>query len=222
MEEERKSEIPPSRPAGPGQAGGKATREETVEMGTPLNPSAGPGQALEGQLNALKAEVEESNREKSQFREMLQRSQADFINYRRRNEEEREEQQKYANSRLILKLLPALDDLNQAIDYASREGAEPSWLEGIKLVHRKFHSLLESENVVKIQAEGKEFDPFEHEAMAFRESTDHQEGRVLTVVRAGYKLHGRVIRPAQVMLAKKPETAEDKRSLSTGKETGNA
>ena len=147
---------------------------------------------------------------------MLQRAQADLINYKRRTEEEREEQQKHANSRLINKLLPVVDDFNLAIDHASRPrpddaeapDAGASWLEGIRLIQRKLHSLLESESVTRIEVEGREFDPFEHEAMAYQESAEHREGQVMMVVRDGYKLHGRVIRPALVILARKPETPQ--------------
>ena len=195
MKEERKDDMAPADI----MADAKAPDQETSETGTTLG--------VEEQLAALKAEVEGSNMETDQFKEMLQRVQADFINYRRRAEEEREEHQKYANSRLILKLLPVLDDFNLAIDHASNSEAEATWLEGVKLIQRKLYALLESEKVTRTEVEGKEFDPFEHEAMAYQESSDHQEGEILTVVRDGYKLQGRVIRPALVILAKRSETA---------------
>lgn len=199
MEEERNDERP--------------NGEETLDARSPVGLDP---------LDSLRAEVEGSNREKDQFREMLQRVQADFINYKRRAEEEREEQQKYSNSRLILRLLPVLDDFNLAIDHASKSEADASWMEGVKLIERKFQALLESENVTRIEVERKEFDPLEHEAMAYQESSDHREGQILTVVREGYKLQGRVIRPALVILAKTPETMEEGRSPSIGKETENA
>ena len=160
--------------------------------------------------------------EREQLMEALQRTQADFVNYKRRTEEDREEQIRYSNSRLILKLLPVVDEFVLAIDHASKAGSEPSWLEGISLIQRKLHSLLESENVTRIQAEGKEFDPFEHEAMAYQESTDYQEGHILTVVREGYKIQDRVIRPALVILAKKPEIEVQETVPSAGKETEDA
>ena len=198
MEEERKHQIDPSEDMAP----------------TSVSP--------EDTVNLLKAEFEESNRERDQFRQMLQRAQADLVNYRRRTEEEREEQQKYTNSRLIQKLLPVIDDFNMAIDHASQSDAQPSWLEGIVLIQRKLNSLLESESVTKIKVDGKEFDPFEHEAMAYQESADHREGEILSVVRDGYKLHGRVLRAALVMLAKPPETAEKDNHPSLEKEPEDA
>ena len=206
MEEERKDQIQ--------HPDEESATDRAVGAETPLS--------LEDRLSTLRAEVEESNRGKSQFRELLQRVQADFINYKRRAEEEREEQQKYVNSRLILKILPVLDDFNLAIDHASGAEAGASWLEGIRLIHRKLSSFLESESVTKIDVEGREFDPFEHEAMAYQESGDHHEGEILAVVREGYKLHDRVIRPALVILAKQPQAAEEEINPSMGKETEDA
>ena len=137
--------------------------------------------------------------------EVLRRVQADFANYKRRADEDRQELQRHANSRLILKLLPVIDEFVLAIQHASKDGPEPSWLEGITLIQRKLNGLLESEKVVKIEALGREFDPFEHEAMAYQESPDHPEGCVMSVVREGYRLDERVLRPALVVLAKSPE-----------------
>ena len=153
---------------------------------------------------------------------MLQRVQADFINFKRRAEEEREEQQKHANSRLILKLLPLVDEFNLAVDHASKSEAEASWIEGIQLVQRKLYSFLGSENVSKIEIEENEFNPSEHEAMAYQESTEQPEGRILTIVRDGYRLHGKVIRPALVILAKQPAAKPEESSLSAEKETEDA
>ena len=149
-------------------------------------------------------------RRQEELLEMLRRVQADFTNYKRRSDEDRQELQRHANSRLILKLLPVLDEFALAIQHASKDGSEPSWLEGITLIQRKLNTLIESENVVRIEALGMVFDPFEHEAMAYQESPDHPEGSVMSVVREGYRMNERVLRPALVVLAKRPE--QDTRS----------
>lgn len=203
MEEERGQEIRPADvPETPADTVGPLSAEEELDQ-----PSSA---------------VQESRKEIDQLMEQLQRAQADFINYKRRSQEEREEQQKHANSRLILKLLPTLDEFTLAIDHADTSGAENSWLEGIKLINRKLQSLLESEKVTRIEAQGREFDPFEHEAIGYQESDYHQEGQILTVVRDGYKLHGRVIRPATVILARRPDPKEKESSPSNKKETDDA
>ena len=219
MEEDRKENVQPH------SLGSEEPQDEGVTPGELMG--IGPTTSLEGELDALKAEAEESSRENNEYKEILQKVQADFMNYKRRAEEERGEQQKYAGSRLILKILPVVDDFNLAIDHASKlhsedaegSGAGGSWLEGINLIHRKLCSLLESENVTRIEVEGREFDPVEHEAMAYQESDDHQEGQILAVIRDGYKLHSRVIRPALVILAKEPENVKEESTPSTGKET---
>ena len=181
----------------------KMTPEDSMETEIPIS--------LETQLDTLRAEAEEISREKDQFKDMMQRAQADLINYKRRSEEERDEQQKYISSRLILKLLPIMDDFSLAIGHAADSDADSPWLEGIKLIQRKLYSLLESENVTRIETADKEFDPFEHEAMAYQESAKYQEGQIMAVVRDGYKLHDRVIRPALVILANAPEASSPER-----------
>ena len=179
-----------------------------------VNPDTNASYDLEGRPSDPEVDAEGEN----PLRETLQRVQADFVNYKRRNDEDRLEQQKYANSRLILKLLPVLDDFNLAIEHASKSEADASWLEGIKLIQRKLSTLFESENVVRVEAEGKTFDPFEHEAMAYKESSSHIEGVVLEVVRDGYKLHDRVIRPAVVILAKEPGSTSSGSTPATEEE----
>jgi molecular chaperone GrpE len=176
----------------------------------------------DSRIQALEAELEESGRERNQYKDALLRAQADLTNYKRRADEERGEQLKYANSRLILKILPVLDDFGLAIDHAGKSDAGASWLEGVELIRRKLQNLVDSEAVTRIETEGRDFDPTEHEAMAYQESMDHDEGQVLSVVREGYKLQGRVIRPALVILARKPETNPDGPGPSDEKETEDA
>jgi molecular chaperone GrpE len=153
----------------------------------------------------LRAEMEEASRERDQFRSLAQRIQADFINYRRRMEEERQELQRSANARLILDLLTVVDDFRRALESAPAEGDHASWGEGVEIIYRKLQRVLEREGVTPIEALGKSLDPWEHEALLFQESPDHADGEVIVVVQEGYKLHGKVLRPAQVVVAKRAE-----------------
>ena len=166
-------------------------------------PSPAP---VPGEMERLNAALEEASRERDQFRSLAQRIQADFINYRRRVEEEREELQKGANARLILDLLGVTDDFRRALDGA-RGQEQPredraAWVEGVELIYRKLLRVLEREGVTAIEALGKSFDPWEHEALLYQDSPGHREGEVIHVVQEGYKLHGKVLRPAQVVVAK--------------------
>ena len=132
----------------------------------------------------------------------LQRAQADLVNYRNRSEGERKNLLRYANSRLLIKLLPVLDEFKLAMDQApDSESGEP-WLEGFKLIQRKLHSLMESEGVTQIEAEDQVFDPSKHEALAQQESSEHNDDHIIQVVRDGYILDDRILRPAQVIVAK--------------------
>ncbi len=149
-----------------------------------------------------KLELEETTAREKEYLDLLQRTQADFINYKHRVEQEREEQAKFAKADLILKLLPILDDFNRAQETMPPEIAKADWARGIELIEKKLMAVLEEEGVSKIEAEGKDFDPWEHEALSYEESDEYEEGRVKAVFSDGYRLNGRVIRPAQVAVSR--------------------
>ena len=176
------------------------------------------GEALEEDTaeDGLVAEqLEEALREKDQFRTMAQRAQADLANYKKRVTEEMEELHRAANSRLLLRILSVVDDLERALVMVPEEAVAPGWLEGLQLVLRNINNLLDSEGVSKMEAVGLPFEPRDLEAVQFRETPDAEEGSVIEVVRDGYKHHDKVLRAAQVVVAKKPgpqnqpETAEE-------------
>ena len=196
----------------------ETNEERELKVGEEAGPALGPEERLE----ALTAYLEEAGREREQLTNALQRAQADFVNYRRRVEDEREDQLKYSNGRLLSKLLPVLDEFNLAIGQAPGSKTPEPWLKGVNLIYRKLHSIIESEGVAPIEAEGKSFNPVEHEALAQQESSEHEEGWVMAVVRDGYKLYERVLRPAQVIVAKRSEcsiqTIGEGESSSEGKE----
>ena len=157
---------------------------------------------VEEQVAALRRGLEEARKELEQQRDLAQRTQAELANFRRRTDEERISLQQYSNSRLLIKLLPVVDELALAVNHADESGLSDSWLEGVKLIQRKVTNLLESEGISKIAAVGVQFDPVEHEAVGTQETTKHPPGYIVEVVRNGYRLHDRVIQPAQVVVAK--------------------
>ncbi|MBI4201018.1 MAG: nucleotide exchange factor GrpE [Chloroflexi bacterium] len=165
--------------------------------------AAGPVQEAPS-LEEVKAQLEESNREKGQYKALAQRAQADLANFRRRVEEERAELYHSVAARLISKLLPVLDDLQRALDQVPASAEEARWLEGVRLIERSLRSLLESEGVTPIEADGKAFDPWEHEALFAIEDGEKAAGTVVSTIRPGYKLRGRVLRAAQVAVAQGP------------------
>ncbi len=129
------------------------------------------------------------------------RSVADFKNYKRRIETEREELKRNANADLLLKLLPILDDFERAVDNVPTDVANTPWWEGTKMVAQKMRMLLESEGVTTIESVGHPFDPNLHHAVAYDEKQG-QSDTVTEELQKGYKIHDRVLRPAMVRVAK--------------------
>ncbi len=160
-------------------------------------------------MERLNAELAEARREKDQFLAMAQRAQADFINYKRRVEEERKELEKYAKSNLLLKVLNVLDDFQRALAHLPQEDMPPQWLEGVRLIRRKLELFLESEGVSKLDVIGKNFNPGEHEALSFEDSSEEDNGKIISVIREGYKLHNRVLRPAQVTVGRNKQDTQN-------------
>ena len=128
-----------------------------------------------------------------------QRAEADFQNYKRRVEQERDENRRFASAALIINILPILDDLERALGSLDARLAGLTWFEGVALIHRKLMLLLENAGVTVIEAEGRQFDPREHEAVTHAEG---EEGKVIAEVQRGYKLYDRVLRPAMVVVGK--------------------
>ncbi len=133
-----------------------------------------------------------------------QRTSADFSNYKRRTEGEREVVAQFASAILIGKLLAVLDDFDRALDHVPPE-AHDGWVDGVRLVERKLRGLLEAEGVTAIEAVGRPFDPNVHEAVVHEETADHPDNEVIGELQRGYRLHDRVLRPALVRVANNPK-----------------
>lgn len=128
-----------------------------------------------------------------------QRAQADFVNYKRRVEAERSDASRMATAALIINLIPVIDDLERALQNVDATLAGLTWVDGIRLVERKFRGVLEAAGVAEIAAEGHDFDPNIHEAVMYGEGP---EGKVIHEVQRGYRLGDRVVRPAVVVVGK--------------------
>ncbi len=158
-------------------------------------------QETETRLQETENRLQEETRRAQEHLELLQRVQADFINFKRRVEQERAEQAKFANSMLILKILPILDDLERAAETVQADLAGLNWVQGVLLIGRKLRAVLEEEGLTKIEAQDAEFDPRLHEAVIYDHESGGEKDRVVAVLQNGYKLHDRVIRPAIVKVA---------------------
>lgn len=148
--------------------------------------------------------AEQAEETQPDYKADLVRMAADFSNYRKRNETERLEFAKYAKADLITKLLDVLDGYDRALDSVPqdvKDQPDNTWVAGMWLVERKLRSILEGEGLEAIDALGKPFDPYVHEAVAHVES-DAPEGTVIEEHRKAYRLNDRIIRPALVSVAK--------------------
>ena len=153
-------------------------------------PEAGAGQPLASERAQLEAEL-------ADVRNKYLRAMADYQNLRRRSEEERQELARYTLAALVLNYLPVLDDLSRALDSVDADIAGHHWVEGVRMVERKFRGVLEASGVRSIAADGAPFDPVTHEAVSYAPGP---EGQVIAVVQHGYAIDGKVIRPARVVV----------------------
>ncbi len=137
-----------------------------------------------------------------------QRAQADFVNYKRRCEQELTEMTQFANVALVLSLLPILDDFERAFNSSPVEMSrlDPGWVEGIRLVERKLRTTLERLGLSRIKTVDEPFDPRLHEAVR---QVGGKEGIIIQEIEKGYKLHDKVLRPAKVMVGNGEEAAEE-------------
>ncbi len=157
-------------------------------------------------IETLKQFLAEEKEKAEKFLANWQRSQADFVNYRKRAEQEKQETIEFANATLISSLLPILDDLDRAFASLSSELVELSWIDGIRLIYNKLKATLEAQGLAEIKAKGEQFDPHFHEAMRSQEG---KEGMVVEELQKGYKFKDKVIRPSLVIVGKGKEEKEE-------------
>ena len=156
---------------------------------------------VEEKLELIQAALEASEAKAAEYLDGWQRAKAEFTNYRKRQERERELARFETVGRVAKRYLPIVDDLGRALNDHPTEGDGVAWAEGIELIYRKLMNILEAEGVLPIEAEGEIFDPNLHEAVVQTESDEHESGQVIEVLQTGYKMGDRVLRPAIVRIA---------------------
>ena len=195
-EEEPKSEV--------------ATAAADVSDGASESADAAAQEAagLTSELAAAQESLTAKDEEVQQVREALARARADFSNYRRRTQQEQEEQGKFATALLVAEFLPILDNFERALDTIPRELRFFSWLQGIDLVHQMARNVLEKRGLEPIDTHEKPFDPNYHEVVMREGEDDGGDVVVLEELQKGYVMHGRVLRPSLVKVGPPPENAE--------------
>jgi molecular chaperone GrpE len=165
-------------------------------------PEDGAEAAAEIEEDAIAADLEKARAEAESYLDDLRRLQADFDNYRKRTLREQTARTASASQALVARLLPVLDNFELAVSAAEQSRDFDRMLKGVEMVLGALREVLEGEGLVKIEAEGKPFDPERHEAVIAVEQEGSEPGMVVDIVRAGYELGGKVLRPAMVKVAK--------------------
>ncbi len=162
-------------------------------------PAPTPEQLADLQTRAAKAQ---------ENWDRLLRTTADFDNFKKRAAREKQDAIKYATESLLQKVIPVLDNFEMALAAAQNSSADglKSLQDGVAMIHSQLKSTLTEAGLEEVDATGKPFDPNLHEAVSQQESDTVAEGHVLQQLRKGYKLRERLLRPATVIVAKKPET----------------
>ena len=176
----------------------ETSQDEITAEDAELNEENGTeaNQLDDGDSASLETQVEE-------LKEALIRSQADLQNVRRRAERDVENAHKYAVEKFVKDLLAVLDSMDRALELAgTTEGFDAAMLEGTQMTHKLLLDTAAKHGVEPINPVGEAFDPQEHQAMSMVESADHEPNTVMAVMQKGYKLEGRVIRAAMVMVTK--------------------
>lgn len=151
------------------------------------------------------AELKEKAEKGQQYYEQLLRMAADLENYKKRAARERQDAVKFANEALLEKFIPILDNFEMAMAAANAPNTSVQSLQaGVGMIHQQLKSAMAEAGLEEIDANGKPFDPNFHEALSQQETADAPEGQVVQQVRKGYKLRERLLRPASVIVAKKP------------------
>lgn len=184
---------------------------ELVEESAETSESGANGDFSEEDLKALQEKAAKADEHWNRVLRMT----AELDNYKKRSVREKDEAVRYANERFIGKLLPVLDSFTMAV--AATESSAKQDVEmlkvGINMILTQFQGVLKDMNVEELDAAGKDFDPTWQEAMSQEETDEVEEGKVLQQLRKGYKLKDRLIRPASVIVAKKPvpKSVEEKK-----------
>jgi molecular chaperone GrpE len=165
-------------------------------------PTSDPATVVLGDLDTLRIRIQTAEQERDQFLALLQRTRADFENYQKRNQREREQERRYWYGPLALDLLPALDNLDRAMAAAEQAGEAGPLVQGVALVQNQILDVFKRHGITIINALGQPFDPNLHQAVMQQPSADQPPNTVLQVLQNGFMIHDRVLRPASVVVSK--------------------
>ena len=192
-------------------------KADAKQQPTPIPVGSGASKIASPRANekpeAVRSQAESSETEDptaglqtdlDRFRDLAMRSQADFENYKKRSAREKEAAIKYANTSLLEKLVPIIDNFELGLDAAKSEGEESPIYSGMNLVLKQLNDFMIDNGVEPIEAVGQTFDPNLHEAIAHEPSREFPEGTVIRQSRRGYRFKDRLLRPSSVVVSSGP------------------
>jgi len=142
--------------------------------------------------------------ERDEYYDKWMKVHAEYENTRKRLEKEKVDHLRFANEGIISKLFPIVDNFDMALGAMEKAEDKAAVMDGIRLVQKEFHRILDENGVRQIKTKGEKFDPNIHEAVAMVDAEGADEGEIVEEVRSGYLLNDRLLRPAQVIVAKGP------------------
>jgi molecular chaperone GrpE len=175
-------------------------RGEQEDESSQASSDASAVESSAGGETSLASELQKLRAEKEELMQTMIRRQADFENFRKRTERDRQEEGRRGVERLVLDLIPVLDAFDRALQ-AHDDPAYEEYRKGVTMIRKQLWDGIAKHGVQRIEAAGKMFDPHQHQAIERLESTDYPDGFIVAVFQDGYTFHGRVLRPAIVRVA---------------------
>ncbi len=160
-------------------------------------------------LSDLEGKLQEKDKEAKDYYDRYLRLSAEMENFKRRAEKEKSEIYKFANENILKELIPVLDNLERALNHGQETENSQALLLGVEMTYKAFWTVLEKYGLTRVEALGEEFDPNLHEAVMVQEDAERPPGVVISQMQKGYRLHNRLIRPAMVVVSKKPKINPD-------------
>ncbi len=157
------------------------------------------------ELDTIKKQLDTTRKQLDEEKDRYLRMGAEFDNFRKRTQREREELIKYANEKLISELIDIMENLERGVENAKKMDNKDKLIEGMELIYKQFKGVLEKNGLTPIKALGEKFDPYRHEAMMQTLTDEYEDGTILEEFTRGYMLNNRVIRYSKVRVSKKKE-----------------
>jgi molecular chaperone GrpE len=177
---------------------------EEPDTGAASSDSAAETEDLKFNVDELQQELEEARAKSEDNWNKLLRTQAELENHRKRSSREIENAHKYAIERFVAELLPVKDSLELGLTHAGEQADAQKLQEGMALTLKMLSQVMEKFNIEEVSPQGQPFDPERHQAMTVQENAELAPNSVISVMQKGYVLNGRLLRPAMVIVSKKP------------------